>query len=71
MFTLPATSPPTLFTQGASVECEAPNARLYNFTGNLLLPDGSKVPLSTAAVLLRGCSLRNTAHAYGGGHVCR
>ncbi len=48
----------------ATIECEGPNARLYQFTGNLIL-DGKTLPISPAAVLLRGCSLRNTDKVIG------
>jgi phospholipid-transporting ATPase len=55
-----------------AVECEGPNSRLYTFTGNLLLepphspgPDAAKLPISPAAVLLRGCTLRNTERIFG------
>lgn len=52
------------------MRCEPPNSRLYHFTGNLELPDGATgsplvVPVPPAAVLLRGCSLRNTQRVYG------
>jgi hypothetical protein len=62
------------------VRCEPPNSRLYHFTGNLELPQpGSAaptvVPVPPAAVLLRGCSLRNTHKIFGlvlyaGGALC-
>ncbi len=51
------------------MHCEGPNARLYTFVGNLHVlggPEelgakpGAVVPLGPSAVLLRGCSLRNT-----------
>ncbi|GFR43006.1 hypothetical protein Agub_g4006 [Astrephomene gubernaculifera] len=48
----------------AAIECEGPNARLYQFTGNLLL-DGKTLPISPAAILLRGCNLRNTDKVVG------
>ena len=52
------------------VECEPPNSRLYQFTGNLVYVDPvdgteKKLSISPAAVLLRGCSLRNTNRLYG------
>jgi hypothetical protein len=54
------------------VECEPPNSRLYQFTGNLLLeppvaPGGEEIrlPISPASVLLRGCTLRNTERVFG------
>lgn len=55
----------------ATVKCEHPNASLYTFTGNLVLQPlhegGPEVtcPLSQASVLLRGCTLRNTASILG------
>lgn len=50
----------------AVVECEPPNKRLYNFTGNLLLKGQSDpIPISPASVLLRGCTLRNTERIFG------
>ncbi len=53
----------------ADIECEAPNSRLYDFTGNLQLTaaDGTskKVPINPSAVLLRGCTLRNTERVFG------
>jgi magnesium-transporting ATPase (P-type) len=48
----------------AVIECEGPNARLYQFTGNLVL-DGKTLPISPSAILLRGCNLRNTDKAVG------
>ncbi|GLI58430.1 hypothetical protein VaNZ11_000135 [Volvox africanus] len=48
----------------AAIECEGPNARLYQFTGNLLL-DGRTLPISPNAILLRGCNLRNTEKVVG------
>lgn len=53
----------------ATLECERPNASLYTFTGNLTMTDdkGEKrtIPLSPQAILLRGCSLRNTNRVIG------
>ncbi|KIY91367.1 phospholipid-translocating ATPase [Monoraphidium neglectum] len=50
----------------ATVRCEPPNSRLYHFTGNLEMAsaaagEAAVVPVPPAGVLLRGCSLRNTA----------
>eukprot|EP00878_Enallax_costatus_P006567 GHUV01006885.1.p1 GENE.GHUV01006885.1~~GHUV01006885.1.p1 ORF type:complete len:874 (+),score=262.00 GHUV01006885.1:436-3057(+) len=50
--------------------CEPPNSRLYQFTGKLevqppLVQRPHTVPLSPAAILLRGCSLCNTPRIYG------
>eukprot|EP00879_Flechtneria_rotunda_P010836 GHRR01011325.1.p1 GENE.GHRR01011325.1~~GHRR01011325.1.p1 ORF type:complete len:1369 (+),score=416.83 GHRR01011325.1:1346-5452(+) len=52
------------------VTCEPPNSRLYQFTGNFeahppLVPNIRQLPLSPAAILLRGCSLRNTHRIFG------
>lgn len=52
------------------MRCEPPNSRLYHFTGNLEMPsplsvEPMVVPAPPAAVLLRGCSLRNTSRIYG------
>mmetsp|Transcript_27779 Transcript_27779/g.60872 ORF Transcript_27779/g.60872 Transcript_27779/m.60872 type:complete len:1284 (+) Transcript_27779:217-4068(+) len=53
----------------AEVHCEGPNAKLYQFSGNLVMhPAGMKevtIPLSASMILLRGCSLRNTDHVFG------
>lgn len=57
----------------ARIDCEAPNSKLYMFTGNLYLEGGGSmaadantaIPLSPACMLLRGCSLRNTQRVYG------
>ena len=49
---------------GASIQCEPPNSRLYQFTGNLM-GMGDKIPINPAAILLRGCSLRNIDRAFG------
>jgi len=52
------------------VHCEPPNSRLYQFTGNLdldppLVLSTTKLALTPAAMLLRGCSLRNTNRVFG------
>ncbi|EFJ48209.1 hypothetical protein VOLCADRAFT_40206, partial [Volvox carteri f. nagariensis] len=50
------------------LECEPPNSRLYAFTGNLHMPlplPAMVIPLSASALLLRGCSIRNTDCVYG------
>ena len=52
--------------KGAEIKCEPPNKRLYQFTGNLLLKDrNDPLSISPAAILLRGCILRNTHRIYG------
>jgi phospholipid-transporting ATPase len=53
-----------------TVLCEPPNSRLYQFTGNLdldppLVLSTTKLALTPAAILLRGCSLRNTHRIFG------
>jgi len=45
---------------GATVECDPPNEFLYQFNGNMTLPDGTVVPIDPDQVLLRGSKLRNT-----------
>ncbi|MEW5306196.1 MAG: hypothetical protein WDW36_008680 [Sanguina aurantia] len=52
------------------IKCEAPNEVIYQFTGNMELQPPfvaapSVLPLSPAAMLLRGCSLRNTTAIHG------
>jgi magnesium-transporting ATPase (P-type) len=51
------------------VKCEGPNPRLYTFTGNLELASSKsqagRIPLGQGAILLRGCSLRNTDRIFG------
>jgi len=56
------------------IECEAPNASLYTFTGSLNLKPGatsetdanaSKLSIGVSNVLLRGCVLRQTKDLYG------
>jgi len=49
---------------GLSIQCEPPNSRLYQFTGNLS-GLGGKLPVNPASVLLRGCSLRNIDRVFG------
>ncbi|KAL7261003.1 hypothetical protein ACSBR1_006632 [Camellia fascicularis] len=48
----------------AEVQCEQPNNSLYTFTGNLITEEQT-LPLSPNQLLLRGCSLRNTAYIIG------
>lgn len=47
------------------VECEAPNNRLYNFVGQLVLADSEPAPVGVAEVALRGCVLRSCRYALG------
>ena len=51
--------------EGARIECETPNPLLYKFEGNLVLQDGTIVPMGPDEILLRGSSLRNTEWIYG------
>ncbi|KAK3538706.1 hypothetical protein QTP86_014156 [Hemibagrus guttatus] len=46
------------------VSCEPPNNRLDRFSGTLVWK-GHKHPLDNQSVLLRGCTLRNTAWCFG------
>lgn len=53
-----------------TIKCELPNEVIYQFTGNMELlppfvPAPAVLPLSPATMLLRGCSLRNTAAIHG------
>ena len=52
-----------IHTQG-HVQCEGPNKRLYEFTGNMML-DGKTEPIQSDQILLRGAQLRNTEWIYG------
>lgn len=48
------------------MECEGPNKRLYEFTGNLQLESAGKLePIQSDQILLRGAQLRNTEWIYG------
>lgn len=48
------------------VECDAPNRRLYDFTGNLILRFGrDKEPITPDNILLRDSQLKNTDYVYG------
>jgi len=51
----------------AKVECEAPNASLYTFSGSLALSPTSedRISIGVSNVLLRGCVLRQTKDVYG------
>lgn len=63
----------TLHDFRATIVCEPPNSRLYQFSGNLMLgdeataaaEDARKIPINPASILLRGCALRNTDVVYG------
>ncbi|KAJ1375227.1 P-type ATPase, A domain superfamily, partial [Sesbania bispinosa] len=46
------------------IQCEQPNNSLYTFTGNLII-ENQTLPVSPNQLLLRGCSLRNTAYIVG------
>mmetsp|Transcript_27778 Transcript_27778/g.60863 ORF Transcript_27778/g.60863 Transcript_27778/m.60863 type:complete len:1303 (+) Transcript_27778:244-4152(+) len=46
------------------VQCEPPNSKLYQFTGNLLLGE-RKLPIGPSAILLRGCMLSTTKRVFG------
>ena len=45
---------------GATINCEGPNERLYKFEGNLTLPDGAVIPVDPDQIMLKGSCLRNT-----------
>jgi phospholipid-transporting ATPase len=47
------------------VEYEAPNNRLYNFTGRLVLDGKDPVALFPENIILRGCMLRSCSFVYG------
>lgn len=48
------------------MECEGPNKRLYEFTGNIQLePAKQPEPIQSDQILLRGAQLRNTEWIYG------
>lgn len=48
------------------VECEGPNKRLYEFTGNIYLESAEQLePIQSDQILLRGAQLRNTEWIYG------
>lgn len=50
---------------GGRVECEGPNNRLYEFTGNLQLDEHRLEPIQADQILLRGAQLRNTQWVRG------
>ena len=39
---------------------ERQNPNLYNFTGNIKLSEGKKIPLDNKNFVLRACSLRSS-----------
>ncbi|OQR94483.1 phospholipid-transporting ATPase [Achlya hypogyna] len=47
------------------VLCETPNNSIHRFSGSLTLADGKQEAIGVNAVLLRGCTLRNTEFVYG------
>ena len=48
-----------------TIQCEKPNARLYEFKGKLTLTSGRDIPIGNDNVLLRGCCLRLAPVIYG------
>ena len=50
---------------GAYLEYEQPNNRLYTFEGTLSMAGAAPVPIDANATVLRGSVLRNTAHVVG------
>ena len=46
------------------IECERPNAAIYNFEGIMNL-NGAKYALASDNLLLRGMSVKNTESVYG------
>ena len=48
-----------------SIECELPNAELYEFNGTLRLSDDEVYPLSENQLLLKGSKLMNTEWIIG------
>lgn len=50
----------------ASIECDLPNPRLYEFEGRLMMPGGiDTYPLGPENILLRGAKLKNTTWIFG------
>lgn len=50
----------------ATIECDPPNTRLYEFEGRLIMQNGvDTYPLSPENILLRGAKLKNTTWIYG------
>jgi len=51
---------------GVTIECDPPNAKLYEFEGRLLMPNNvDTYPLGPDNILLRGAKLKNTSWIYG------
>eukprot|EP00054_Salpingoeca_dolichothecata_P027919 m.208040 g.208040 ORF g.208040 m.208040 type:complete len:1154 (-) comp26079_c0_seq4:30-3491(-) len=48
----------------ASVHCDLPNNRIYDYNGHITL-NGKKIALDSSNLLLRGCVLRNTDFVHG------
>lgn len=49
-----------------TIECDQPNARLYEFEGQLVMHNGDeRYPLGPLNILLRGAKLKNTSWVYG------
>lgn len=50
----------------AIIECDPPNAKLYEFEGRLIMPNGADTyPIGPDNILLRGAKLKNTSWVYG------
>lgn len=50
----------------ATIECDLPNPRLYEFEGRLMMPGGiDTYPLGPENILLRGAKLKNTTWIFG------
>ncbi|OQR85207.1 phospholipid-transporting ATPase, partial [Thraustotheca clavata] len=47
------------------VMCEIPNSSIHRFCGSITLNSGKQESIGVNAILLRGCTLRNTEYAYG------
>ena len=47
------------------VNSELPNAQIDKFSGNIELRNGGTIPIGPENIMLRGCSLRNTAYVHG------
>ncbi|XP_064481795.1 phospholipid-transporting ATPase VB-like [Ornithodoros turicata] len=49
----------------STVECDAPNCKIYRFHGFICHPDNAKVPVSSENLLLRDCVLKNADYIEG------